>query len=762
MKRSYRMFYVAGSIILIFLSLQLKAQYNEKYRAQYHFSPNSNWIGDPSAMIKWKGKYHLYWWSHASSSDLVHWKSYPYPIIGDPGIYSINTGSAVVDKNNVAGFGANSIIAFHTLAAGAIQGVGISSSIDSGFNYNLFNGNPVLGPLSNDNFRDPQVFWYAPTNKWILAIARGHERRISFYSSDSLKKNWQWLSDFGPFGADNGDNWETPDLFPLPVDGNTNNMKWVLLVGVYPRSGDTVRQTYHIGSFDGINFNGNGSDVEYRMDAGRDFYAARTWRDYDQTNPASQSQWTALGWMGSWSYADKAPSQFTYRGRGVMSLPRDLALKSFSEGIRLVQTPIIALQNLRNSRVDFGLNKTISGSKNIIQYGPFSPSKNTYEFDVTFSVNPAATFGVNVCVDSIANRRVIIKYDAPSQTLSIDRSSSSDVFLNNMFLVPAFAKVAPENNKIRLHVFVDQSSVEVFTNQGKVVMSMLTYPGTSQLGIELFSNNSTTTMDSFTGWQLNSIWNPADGYQTKHQMVYKIKNRGTGKFLDSPSEDPNNGGWLQQWSDASGTNQQWRLDSLDAYTWKITNIATNKVIDLEGGSSANGAKIQQYDWSNNVNQKWEILDLGGGFYKIMNQQNRKVIEVEGGLAANGHKIQQWSFVGYKHQQWELIPISTSPRPLKDTKVLLKAYVNENKAFTVFPNPVHINSVRVQSKDNNIGGKRLINEIVIFSSNGAKIKSISNLKGMSSFDVNISLLSKNFYFLKIYDGKKWESHKLEIQ
>ena len=125
------------STVLLCSVTKLSAQYNEKYRDQYHFSPNSGWVGDLDGLLKYNGVYHLYWWGHATSTDMIHWLDQPYPIAGDPGNYGINTGAAVVDKNNVAGFGTNAVIGFHTLSNGHTQGVGMSSSLDNGYKYNL-------------------------------------------------------------------------------------------------------------------------------------------------------------------------------------------------------------------------------------------------------------------------------------------------------------------------------------------------------------------------------------------------------------------------------------------------------------------------------------------------------------------------------------------------------------------------------------------------------------------------------------------------
>lgn len=244
-----KIFYALACMLLVF-NFAVSGQYNEKYRPQFHFSPNSSWIGDPDRLVKYNNVYHLFWWGHAISSDLVHWIELPYPIIGDPTPYSVTTGSAVIDKNNVSGFGTNSMVAFPTLDQGGNQRVGIAVGTNSSNNFTdliLYNNNPVLGPNQNSaDFRDPQVFYDAARSSWAMALARGDQSKIDFYRSGDLK-SWQYTGTFGPEAT--GGKWETPDLFQLPVDNNINNKKWVLTIAVFPN-----KMKYFIGNFDGETF----------------------------------------------------------------------------------------------------------------------------------------------------------------------------------------------------------------------------------------------------------------------------------------------------------------------------------------------------------------------------------------------------------------------------------------------------------------------------------------------------------------------------
>lgn len=101
----------------------------ETYRPTYHFTPAYGWMNDPNGMYYHDGEYNLYYqynpygsmwgnmhWGHATSTNLVDWEHKPVAIAPD-GIGAIFSGSAIVDKNNTAGFGKDAVIAFYTSAA---------------------------------------------------------------------------------------------------------------------------------------------------------------------------------------------------------------------------------------------------------------------------------------------------------------------------------------------------------------------------------------------------------------------------------------------------------------------------------------------------------------------------------------------------------------------------------------------------------------------------------------------------------------------
>ena len=115
----------------------------DQYRPVYHHTPAYGWMNDANGLVYKDGEWHLYFqynpygslwenlsWGHSTSTDLIHWTQQPTPIFGD-GLGHIFSGSAVVDKNNTAGYGKDAVVAFYT-TAGPSQTQSMAYSNDGG------------------------------------------------------------------------------------------------------------------------------------------------------------------------------------------------------------------------------------------------------------------------------------------------------------------------------------------------------------------------------------------------------------------------------------------------------------------------------------------------------------------------------------------------------------------------------------------------------------------------------------------------------
>ncbi|QIL37977.1 glycoside hydrolase family 32 protein [Pedobacter sp. HDW13] len=251
---------VMACLSTIFLSVSSFAQQADRevqaYRPLYHFSPLKGWIGDPDGLVKHDGKYHLFWWGHATSTDLVHWQELSRPMKEGMG-FSYFSGSVAIDKANTSGFGKNSMIAIYTkhFAGDSLpEAQAISVSGDQGMSFEYYKENPVLS-INKFFFRDPQVFWHKKDKLWKMVVSRPDVQEIQFYQSPDLK-NWKYCSSFKALGAKNSF-WECPDLFELSIEG-TKEKKWVLLIGRGPN-----RVQYFVGDFDGKSFHSDQTMIDY-------------------------------------------------------------------------------------------------------------------------------------------------------------------------------------------------------------------------------------------------------------------------------------------------------------------------------------------------------------------------------------------------------------------------------------------------------------------------------------------------------------------
>ena len=479
-------------------------KYIENYRPQFHFTPESNWMNDPNGMVFYEGEYHLFYqyhpysavwgpmhWGHAVSKDLIHWEHLPIALYPDKN-GAIFSGSAVVDWQDSSGFfnGGTGLVAIFTSADGPVQTQSIAYSTDKGRTWNIYEGNPVLIDENCPDFRDPKVFWHKESDQWVMILAVGNHVRI--YLSDDLK-TWNFASEFGREAGSHDGVWECPDLFELPI-GDTEMKKWVMIVSIgnddaHPEGS---RTQYFVGEFDGKTFvNDHSDETVLWVDYGRDNYAGVTWSD------TLDERRIFIGWMSNWKYATITP---TKEWRSAMTLPRELSLISTLEGIRLAQTPVKDIENIRKEKREWKDLSIHPNSENILSDCKGKEIEILAEFDL----DSATEFGFEVRTSS--EEKTIIGYDATKHELFIDRHHSGEASFHPLFTCRHTARVEPEGNRVRLRLFVDWSSVEVFANQGETTMTDLIFPDSTSEGIALFATGGDVTLVSLEIYQLNSIW----------------------------------------------------------------------------------------------------------------------------------------------------------------------------------------------------------------------------------------------------------------
>ncbi|WP_316832564.1 glycoside hydrolase family 32 protein [Pedobacter aquatilis] len=478
-----------------------------QWRPVYHFTSPTNWLNDPNGLIYLNGEYHLYFqynpfenkwghmsWGHATSKDLINWKNLPVAIpekITKDTTTMIFSGSAVLDKYNVSGFGKGKtpIVAFYTadLPKQRNESQYMAYSNDGGLTFTNYAKNPIID-LNKKDFRDPNVWWHEASKQWIMTVAMVDEHQVRFYGSTNLK-DWTMLSDFGKQG-NQGSGWECPFIIPLAVDGNKNNVKWVLAVSLFGPKGPTMQ--YFIGDFDGKTFkNDNDGKLALLVDDGDAFYAAIPWND------APKNERILLGWI-------QPGGKETFPWKGQMSIPRDLFLKTTPEGVRLFQQPAaIIADNLKKhsaGKVVTNQNITIDGNLDL------GKSQNAYWIDAEFSVNEAKKVGFKIAQlkDEKGNvlKEIEIGYNGTEKSIYIDCSLAEKGVKNEKNIIQ-MAHINPENGKISLQVLVDKSSLEVFGNGGEKVITTMIFPEENATGFSAFTVDGKANLNKLKVWDLS-------------------------------------------------------------------------------------------------------------------------------------------------------------------------------------------------------------------------------------------------------------------
>lgn len=510
----------ALAINLMRLSDTFDTTNTDYYRPSYHFTPLYGWMNDPNGMVYKDGEYHLYFqynpygskwgnmhWGHAVSRDLIHWEHLDPAIARDP-VGHIFSGSSVVDKKNTAGFGKDAIIAIYTnnsVNHDEVQCIAYSN--DNGRTFTKYEGNPVLTPFDGlKDFRDPKVFWYEKDKCWFMIVSADKETR--FYKSKNLKK-WDYVSAFGKGLGQQPCQYECPDFFQLPVNGDEKNKKWVMTMNINPGCwfGGSATE-YFVGDFDGKNFTCPDANEVKWLDWGKDHYATVTFSN-------TGSRVLAITWMSNWQYANLTPFK---QNRGANGLPRELKLYEKNGKYYISEDVAPEALVLRKSTKELG-SQTVEGEKAFA--GATSGMEGAFEIEADVTADANGIAGIELY--NYKHERTLIYIDMKEGKVVMDRTESgltdfgkqsvphdielawdkqraaegkqparieNSINYKNDFALATWAPLSlcQEGKKtFHLDIFADKSSIELFVDGGRIAMTNLVFPVAPYENVKLYS-----------------------------------------------------------------------------------------------------------------------------------------------------------------------------------------------------------------------------------------------------------------------------------
>jgi fructan beta-fructosidase len=521
--------------------------YQEALRPIYHFTPRRGFNNDPNGMVYYNGEYHLCYqhnpydvvvgnqnWGNALSTDLVHWQELPEAIYADA-LGQAWSGSSVVDWNNSAGFGTNALVSFYTSAGGhgnnnlmsegQLFSQSLAYSLDLGRTWIKYTNNPVVPNVQGDN-RDPKVIWDSAANKWCMVFWLANNN-FGFFSSTNLL-NWTQNSTFTFPNVI-----EVPELFQLPLDGNTNTLKWIFYAGA---------GHYYVGQFDGNTFTAQYGPFSIR--GGNCFAAGQTFNNM----PASDGRRILMA-----NATGNYPNMPFNCG---MDFPVQLTLQTTGSTPLIYVNPVNEVTLLRTSTNTWPAQALPNG------VNAFSNTTGeAFELDAKFQPGTSAQVTFNLGGTPVTYNNLNQRIDCEGITNAL----------------------SPSNGVVELHFLVDRGFLEIYANAGLLYMPMSINPVAGQQPLSLVASGTGAQLVSMNLYNLGSAWPAAPPYiVTQPGPAATINLGGSASFSVTATGTtvPLSYQWyLNGQAVVGGTNRV-----LTVFPVAATNASYNVVVSNAGGS----------------------------------------------------------------------------------------------------------------------------------------------------------------------------------
>lgn len=224
------------------------------------------------------------------------------------------------------------------------------------------------------------------------------------------------------------------------------------------------------------------------LDWGTDNYAGVT---FANTQEVAQHP-IFMGWMNNWDYARNIP---TSTWRGAMTLPRTLRLVKISQGFRVTSQPVENVNKILGTK-----HTTLVAARETKQTE--LPANGVAKINLDFSL---ASAGAMKLLFHNSTEALVLNVDISGKLVELDRNQVSYQGFSEQFqgIVSMPLESVAENNSVE--IWLDTSSIEVFTGNGKYTMTSRIFPTLpfSQLTIQNQSPNTSVTVSI---QNIKSIW----------------------------------------------------------------------------------------------------------------------------------------------------------------------------------------------------------------------------------------------------------------
>jgi len=487
----------------------------------YHFVSPENRLNDPNGLSYWQGRWHLFYqgyppddprqhWGHAVSDDLIHWRDLPYAIYPHPE-EKCYSGSTLVEDDRV-------IAMYHGTKLGNM--VAVSSDplllnwekVTDGAPISMYPGADGK-PLPYRVF-DPCIWkkdgtYYALSGGQRAVGPGGKFIRANWLFRSVNLANWEYLH---PFIENDqyslvGDDGACPYFWPI---GDKH---------IYLQFSHKSGGKYLVGDYDT-------ERDKLMVTTGGDFNFG-PYKPAGVHAPSATPEPLQHGGLGDSEAVEGAvvvifnmnPGKPTEGWDQIFSLPRRLTLLPEGNLDNLGIEPIGDYPSLRYSHKSLGPMALPANQEMVLDI-------QGRAMEIIAEIDPKESPMIELDVFRSANREEVTRilfykgtgyrfrelardskyFGKYSSLISIDASQSSilpDVQLRAAETANVFIN---DDETLKLHVFIDNSVVEVFVN-GRQCVAQRVYPGRIDSdGVSLRAQGSDAELISLDAWQMRSIY----------------------------------------------------------------------------------------------------------------------------------------------------------------------------------------------------------------------------------------------------------------
>lgn len=480
------------------ISLNKKIK-DSRYRQTFHIQPHSGLLNDPNGFSYFDGKWHLFYqwfpfgpihgmkhWYHVESSDLSSWKNLGLGL--KPSLeydnYGVYSGSAFSTPENLYLFYTGNNRDENWIR----HPYQCLAKMDTAGKIEKFNS-PIISEHKDytEHQRDPKIIFDEVTDKYYILLGaqtKDLKGRIIAYSLENpgldniFDGEWKFEGEINVVGyEDFGYMWECPDLIKI-------GEKYVLLFSPqglnenFDKTKNIFQNGYIIGNMDFKKLEFTPESKYLDLDYGFDFYASQTAvqnqsieiKDSSKHQPNKEEENVLIAWMGLPDLEYPTDSELW---SGCMSLPRELSLNNN----RLIQNPVKSLKKLRDENIFSGKNSQYSGN--------LSPSEIIIEAsNNSMSIDLFKSDKINSKTSEENSFKIL--YNSDSKIFSIDRGNMENI-INANYGTTRSAVLNEELKNVR--IFVDNSSVEIFVNDGRYSFTSRVFPSIDENQINISSES---------------------------------------------------------------------------------------------------------------------------------------------------------------------------------------------------------------------------------------------------------------------------------